>query len=69
MILDDLYASEINFKIATDWDGGWTVALGNEYSGFVAETTVATFDAACHWLRAEAIKRYPDSEFAKAASE
>jgi hypothetical protein len=23
MILDDLYASEINFKIATDWDGGW----------------------------------------------
>jgi hypothetical protein len=47
MILDDLYNSEINFKIATDWDAGWTVALGNEYSGFVAETNVRTFDDAC----------------------
>ncbi len=68
MLLDDLYASEINFKIATDWDSGWTDALGNEYSGFGAEANVATFQEACDWLRAEAIKRYPDSEFAQAAA-
>jgi hypothetical protein len=46
MILDDLYKSEINFKIATDWDAGWNVSLGNEYGGFVAETSVRTFDEA-----------------------
>ena len=67
MILDDLYSSEINFKIATDWDAGWNVALGNEYSGFVAQTNVRSFDDACKWLRAEAIKHFPDSDFARAA--
>jgi hypothetical protein len=66
MILDELYASEVNFQIATDWDAGWTVALGNDYSGFVAKTNVATFDEACEWLRSAAIKHYPDSAFARA---
>jgi hypothetical protein len=69
MILDDLYNSEINFKIATDWDAGWTVALGSDYSGFVAQANVRTFDEACKWLRAEAIKCFPDSAFARAATE
>ena len=66
MTLDDLYASEINFKIATDWDAGWSVALGHDYGGFVAET-VATFDEACEWLRLSAIKHYPNSDFARLA--
>jgi hypothetical protein len=39
MILDDLYNSEINFKIATDWDAGWTVALGNEYRASLPKRT------------------------------
>jgi len=69
MILDDLYNSEINFKIATDWDAGWTVALGSDYSGSVAQANVRTFDEACKWLRAEAIKWFPASDFARAATE
>jgi hypothetical protein len=67
MILDDLYASEIDFRIATNWDAGWSVALGNEYGGFVAETNVDSFDGACEWLRAAAIQHYPNSEFARTA--
>jgi hypothetical protein len=42
-------------------------ALGNEYRGFVAQTNVRTFDDACKWFRAEAIKHFPDSDFARAA--
>jgi hypothetical protein len=38
MILDDLYASEINYTISSDWDGGINVGLGNERNGFKAQT-------------------------------
>src|SRR6185295_1565427 len=59
MILYDRYTSEINFRIETDWNAGYKVALGDEYSGYVAETTVGTFDQACAWLRDAAINHYP----------
>ena len=65
MIPDDLYASEINFKIESDWDGGINVALGNDRNGIVEQTTVATFDEACEWLRNAAMRHYPDSVFAR----
>jgi hypothetical protein len=67
MILDDLYTSEINFRIETDWNAGYKVALGDEYSGYVAETTVGTFDQACAWLRTAAISHYPHSDIARAS--
>ena len=67
MILDDLYASEINFRIEADWDAGYRVELGTDHSGYVARTTVGTFDQACEWLRATAIRHYPHSDIARGA--
>ena len=48
--LQALYAREINFKIATHWDGGFDVALGDIQNDFKAANTVATFDEAAAWL-------------------
>ncbi len=66
MILDDLYTSEISFRIETDWNAGYKVALGDELSGYVAEATVGTFGQACEWLRSAAISHYPHSDLARA---
>ena len=66
MILDDLYTSEISFKIESDWNAGYRVALGDDCSGYVAETTVATFGQACDWLRCAALDHYPHSDLARA---
>jgi hypothetical protein len=41
-VIQALYDSEINCSITTFWDGGFTVRLGDEMNGFVAEQTCAT---------------------------
>jgi hypothetical protein len=64
-ILDDLYASEINFAISTFWDGGFDVKLGDEMNGFSNEGGAQTFGDAVELLRGWALARYPQSEFAK----
>src|SRR4051794_41297797 len=38
VILQDLYDSEINYTIATFWDAGFRVMLGDDLDGFIAET-------------------------------
>lgn len=58
-----LYDSEINFSISCFWDGGFDVKLGDGHNGFVAETTVNTYDEALQWLDQEARKQYPDSQY------
>jgi len=63
-IMAKLYASEINCSIASFWDGGWTVKLGDEMNGFVAETNVATLDEAARFLDIQAHIHYPNSSFA-----
>ncbi|MDN5001260.1 hypothetical protein ACFQZO_10225 [Bradyrhizobium sp. GCM10027634] len=64
-LLQDLYNSEINYTIATFWDAGFRVLLGDDLNGFVAETRVPTFTDAAQWLAIAAVTHYPDSEFAK----
>lgn len=64
-ILPDLYASEINVHLEWLWDGGFDVALGDNMNGFKAQACTRTFIEAVEWLRDEAIKWYPESEFAK----
>lgn len=66
-VMADLYRSEINASFSGFYDGGWTVKLGDEMNGFVAEHTF-DFDkinSAASWLANEAAIRYPDSKFAK----
>ncbi len=41
-VIDALYASEINCSIASFWDGGIVVKLGDVMNGFRAERECAT---------------------------
>lgn len=78
-MLQDLYNSEINIKIAWFWDGGIEVHMGNGiYDVYDSETETRTnhgsWEAAGHvktmeeaeeWLKQKAIELYPNSEFAE----
>lgn len=70
--LSTLYRHEINVQIASFWDAGYTVRLGDEDNGFRAEqrfsvgkadfdhaTDDAMWDAVAAWLRAQAPVSYP----------
>jgi hypothetical protein len=37
--LQRLYETETNLNISSFWDSGWTVKLGDELNGYVAERT------------------------------
>ncbi len=63
-ILQDLYNSEINFEISTQWDGGFDAKLGDPLNGFKAEGQYRTYVEAVEQLRDWAIDHFPDSEFA-----
>jgi hypothetical protein len=63
-----LYDSEINVTVSTFWDGGFDVKLGDYINGFVAETTVSTWAEVEPWLEAEAVKHWPESDFARTAA-
>ena len=64
-ILQRLHDSEINASISTFFDRVITAKLGDEMNGFVAEQLCETVAEAKQWLAAEAIRRYPNSEFAR----
>jgi hypothetical protein len=53
--------------IASFWDAGWTVRLGDEMNGTKAEATFRPeeLDRAASWLAARACEHYPDSQFAR----
>jgi hypothetical protein len=64
-----LYASEINCRIQSFWDGGWTVSVGgDELAGWRVEQQFASeqFDQIPGWLVETAKKEYPDSDLARA---
>ena len=63
-VIQALHDSEINGKV--EWfDDDVTVGIGDDIGGWRAEDTVYSFDSAAEWLRAEAIRQYPETEFAK----
>ena len=64
-IIAALHDSEINGEVSWFYDGAWRVKLGDEANGFVAEAVVTSPQEAAEWLRANAVRRYPASEFAK----
>ena len=69
-VLAGLYASEINVSIVSFWDGGFTVKLGDEINGFVAEAIFGqggdplSFFEVATWLDAAAREHYPNSKYA-----
>ena len=64
-VLRRLYESEINVSLTSFWDGGWTVKLGDEMNGFVAEAShVRELSVVATWLDENAREHYPDSLYA-----
>jgi hypothetical protein len=63
-IMADLHDSEINGSVGWFYDGCWMVRLGDRFNGLKAETTVQNMEEAAEWLRANAVRLYPDSVFA-----
>jgi len=66
IILQKLYESEIDCAVESEWDNGWNVRLGK--NPVAADTNVRTLYDAAIWLHEQALKHFPDSDYAKAAS-
>jgi peptide/nickel transport system substrate-binding protein len=65
LLIGQLHDSKINGEVSWFFDGSWRVALGNPHNGIDAEATVGSPQDAAEWLRANAVRRYPQSTFAK----
>jgi len=63
-ILQALYASEINFSLATFWDLGVDWKLGDEQNGFPAQGRAQSVGGAIIALANAALEHFPNSEFA-----
>jgi len=63
-ILEQLYNSEINFRLSCFWDGGFDWRLGDETNGFIEQGTRDTISGAIDALADAAAQYSPDSAFA-----
>jgi hypothetical protein len=64
-ILQALYASEINCRVESFWDGGWIGQLGDEMNGFpFAKVRGENFGECVNNLAAQACAVYPQSQLA-----
>jgi hypothetical protein len=65
-VMAALFASKINCTVATFHDGGWTLKLGDDVNGFVAQRSFAPAELdAVRWLAGRACEHYPASKFAQ----
>jgi hypothetical protein len=64
-IIAALHESEINGEVAWFFDRVWEVKLGDPLNGYDAVEVVASIEEAADWLRANAVRLYPDSTFAR----
>jgi hypothetical protein len=64
-IIEALHDSEINGSVSWFFDEVWGVVLGDPQNGIDAEATVSSPQEAAEWLRANAVRRYPNSKFAQ----
>lgn len=65
-ILQALHDSEINGRISWFYDGAIVWDIGDESNGWKETGNAKTLDAAVRGLAEAAVRRYPDSEFARA---
>jgi hypothetical protein len=64
-IFQRFYDSEINFEVSSFWDAGFDVGLGDAMNGFLERNKVKSWSEVEEWLRAAALRHYPESAFAK----
>jgi hypothetical protein len=60
-----IYDSEINAEIRWFWDGGFTVRLGDQMNGFLAEEDENSVAEIRPWLQEAIVRFYPDSDYAQ----
>jgi hypothetical protein len=65
-VMTALYESEINSSFSSFWDGGFTLALGDEMNGYKEATIIYPGDGvdAEDWLHEAALNHYPMSKYA-----
>jgi hypothetical protein len=63
-VIEALHNSGINGEVSWFYDAVWRVTLRDPNDGIDAEATVGSAEKAAEWLRDNAIRLYPDSEFA-----
>ena len=66
-VLAALYASEINCGIDSFWDGGWRAWVGDDTNGRLEERGSLALEELPLALHEMALKRFPNSEYAKTA--
>ena len=66
-VMAALYDSEINCGVASFWDAGFDVWLGDDTNGKKAIRSFYPDDLgkAAKWLHEAALEHYPESEYAK----
>src|SRR5262245_32705047 len=62
-ILQDLHDEEINGSIEWMYDRAWSAQIG--LANPVTSPCLSSLEDALAWLRNEAVRLYPDSDFAK----
>lgn len=63
LVLEYLYAQEINVRLESFFDGGWTVSIGDEMNGWAASASnFSSTKAAAQWLLAEAPRHFKMNE-------
>jgi hypothetical protein len=60
-IITALHDSEINGSVSWFFDDVWRVMLGDPSNGIDREATVGSPQEAAEWLRANAVRLYPQS--------
>ena len=63
-VMQDLYESAINCEVASFFDTGWRVRLGDPRNGFLAEDIVERWEEVDDWLTKQSLCLYPESAFA-----
>jgi hypothetical protein len=64
-VIRELYDSEINATISWVWDGGFDLAIGDQYNGIREAGNVDTTEEAAHWFVEHGKRLWPNSQFAK----
>ena len=74
-VMQQLHDSQINAGVETFYDAGMRVWLGDTINGIQAETSIKPTGhqwpagvTAASWLHAEALRLYPQSNYAKASA-
>jgi hypothetical protein len=62
--LKQIYASEINIKLISDWDGGYIASTGSDYTNTWSEPVFGqTLEDTLNALSEQIKNDYPDSQY------